>query len=375
MTESTSSKSNLAILLILFCMLLAACADGVSPTTDELSQMLAVQERATDAARNLQRAAAQATSRADATREALVLNAQATRLVQNARATETIFTQNAMATQTVRAIEGTRTAETARTTATAQRIQATETTVAAQFTATAFSQNIFATATTQAQQVAATATTQAQNAQATAVSASATATSQAQDAQATRVSAHATATVIAAEVLVEQEKAEWNRKLESGRAIASFVVGALVLIALAVIVGWAAIRFIDAGVLRARVLRDKTGTVLVISEPDKEGRQTVLVPGRSPGAVLKITPPGSTALQIEASAVDEDTTKRDQAVSLMIAATSGKSTDTEELLRDITESEQIRMVDEPPTQLLPGDVKQLLDGKWKELSDGQSNSS
>ena len=377
MTKVTTVKSLLPPILIALIFLLAACAEGSVPTGDELTQMLAAQDRATEAARSLQRAAAQATSRADATREALVLNSQATRLAQNARATETIFAQNAQATQTARAVEGTRVAENAHATATTQSVMATQTVIAEHYTATAQAQNVQATQTSFAQNVAATATTQAQNAQATQVSASATATSQAQSARATRVSAEATATVIAAHVLVEQEKADWNRKLEAGRAIASFVIGGLVLIGLAVLIGWAAIRFIDAGVLRARVLRDKTSTVFVISEPDKEGRQTVLVPGRSPGAALSITPPDTQPLLIEATAVDEDTTKRDQAVSLMLAANSGRGPGSEELLSELAEGDEIRMVDEPPAQLVSDDVKQLLDGQWKRLEGehGKSNHS
>ena len=39
------------------------------------------------------------------------------------------------------------------------------------------------------------------------------------------------------------------------------------------------------------------------------------------------------------------------------------------------DSDQIRIVNEPPEQLVSGDVKQLLDGQWKELKDGQSDHS
>lgn len=350
---------------ILMLALVWVTACEASPSGDELTRMLDAQDRATEAARQLQKAAAQATTKADATREAIALIGQSTRVAQNAQSTATVFAQNAQATQTGRAVDATRAADQARATAFMQNAYATSTVIAAQYTATAFTQNLSATATGQALSAAATATVQAASARATTESASATATSNAQSALATRTSGNATATVIAAGVLVEEEKADWNRKLESGRAVASFIVGGLALIGLVILIGFAVLRFVDAGVLRARVLRDKTGTVFVIGEKDKEGRYPVLVPGRSPGAVLNITPPNIEPLQIEAAAVDAETTKRDQAVSLMLAANTGKGSG-EELMDDLVEGEQIRVVDEPPEQLVSGDVRRLLDGHWKE---------
>jgi hypothetical protein len=218
----------------------------------------------------------------------------------------------------------------------------------------------------------ATATANAVIVAATRESASATATSLAANAQATRTSNDATATVIAAQVYAAQEKAEWDKRLEAGRAIATFVFGTLILVGLAVIIGFAAIRFVDAGVIRARVIRDKTGTVYVIGEADRNGRREVLAPGRSPGAVITITPPDAQPLLIEANAVDEETTKRDQAVSLMIAATSGKANArADDLLAELTDGDQIKIVDEPPAQLVNGDSAQLLDGQWT-LLDGKA---
>jgi hypothetical protein len=310
---------------------------SASNPSDSIENVIAAQERATRAAGELQSVARRATTIADATREAMVLQAQATRLAQDAMATQTTFNQRVQATVT---------AQSATSTAMAQSAQATR------------------------QAAEATATANAASARATQVSASATATANAANAQATQVSARATATVIAAQLTVEEEKAAWNQRLESLRAIASFIGVTLVLIAASVIVGFGVIRFIDAGVLRARVLRDKTGTVLVISEKDADGRQMVLIPGRSPGAAMVLTPPGTQPLQIEAVVVDEDTTKRDQAISLMIAATSGRGGGADELLDELTEGDQIRIVDQPPPQVMSGDVRQLIDTNWKELGDG-----
>ncbi|MBM3130566.1 MAG: hypothetical protein FJ009_18295 [Chloroflexi bacterium] len=332
----------LGVVLLAFVSMAIVCGTSTDPLSasspsDSIENVIAAQERATRAAGDLQSVARRATTIADATREAMVLQAQATRLAQDAMATQTTFNQRVQATVT---------AQSATSTAIAQSVQATR------------------------QSTEATATANAASALATQVGASATATANAANAQATQVGARATATVIAAQIAVEEEKAAWNQRLESLRAIASFVGVTLVLIAASVIVGFGVIRFIDAGVLRARVLRDKTGTVLVIGEKDQDGRQMVLIPGRSPGAAMMFTPPGTQPLQIEAGVVDEETTKRDQAISLMIAATSGKGSGADELLDELTEGDQIRIVDQPPPQIVSGDVRQLIDTNWKELGDG-----
>lgn len=341
----------LGMLLVLW---LVACAETIpvaAPERDELGQMVDAQTQATIAAAKLNNTKVEATTRADATRQSLILQGQQTRIAQEANATATTF-----------AINGTATRQAAQATQTEYAAQSTATTQVAQFTATAHAQNIAATATSQAISVLATQ-----------VSASATATANAANAQATRISADATATVTAAQVLAAKEKAEWDQRMEAFRAIASFVFVGCVLIGLAIIIGFGAIRFIDAGVLRARVLRDKTGTVFVISEKDQDGRQMVLIPGRSPGAAMMIAPPNEKHLQTEVGAVDDETTKRDQAISLMVASGSGNAIRRSEVLRELTESNQIKMIDEPPAQIVPNDVKQLLDGHWKEVTDGKSN--
>jgi hypothetical protein len=346
------------ILVMLFALLSIAASCEPTPPRDELGQLVDAEFRATESALQsaqsalqLKKVAVEATSRADATRQYLILQGQQTRVAQEANATATA--QSANSTATVQAAQRTATVH-------AQNVATT---------ATAHAQNVATTATAYAQNIAATATAQAVMVNATQVSASATATANAANAQMTRTSADATATVVAANVIVEQERAAWNQRLESLRAIASFLGVVLVLVGALVIIGFGVIRFIDAGVLRARVLRDKTGTVLVIGERDKDGRQMVLIPGRSPGAALTITPPDAQPLQIEAGAVDEETTKRDQAISLMIAATRGKG-GADDLMDELTTGEQVKLVDEPPPQLVSGEVKQLLDGDWQRAEGG-----
>jgi hypothetical protein len=342
---------TITLTLLLFAIAIAACGE-VTPPRDALGQMVDAQFRATESAMQLKKVAVEATSRADATRQYLILQAQQTRIAQDAQATATA--QSVQSTATAQAAQITKTVQ-------AQAVQQTATVHAQSVAATGTAQSVIVQATQQS--ASATAVADAANAQATRVSASATATANAASAQATQVSANATATVVAANVLTAQEKAEWERRLESSRAVLTAVLVALGMIALGVIVGFAAVRFVDAFVLRARVIRDKTGTVFVIGEKDREGRQTLLVPGRSPGAAIAITPPEATPLQIEAQVVDEETTKRDQAVSLMIAANYGNRGN--DVLDELTAGDQIRFVDEPPAQLVSGEVKQLIDGDWR----------
>ncbi len=341
-------KSTIRFLVCIgiFSILVVSCETIIATPTpsDELDRMISAQAQATDAARSLQRVAAQATSRADATREALILIGQQTRIAQDAIATQTTFAQRVSATSTAQSIQQTRAAEDARATATIVSAQSTATIQAAQYTATANAVIV----------------------QATQVSASATATANAANAQATRVSADATATVTTAQVLAAQEKAEWDKRLESGRSIATFLGWTMALIAFAVIVGFGVIRFIDAGVLRARVIRDKTGVPFVIMEPDRNGRQTMLAPSRQPGAVTLLTPPEQTPLQIEAGAMDPDTTKRDQAVSLTLATSLGSGLQTHQLPNALGDS-RMQIVDAPPPQLVSGDTSQLLEAQWKEV--------
>ncbi len=290
---------------------------------DAQKTLAAARVRATTAAESAQAAAAQVTAQANQTREALAV--QATRQALFDAATRQAVSVSA--TQTAQSAQATRTAE------------------AAQYTATA----------------------QANDAQATRASASATATSYAASAQATRASANATETVVAKEIEVENEKAEWNKRLEMGRAIVAFVGGTIVVMAFLVLVGWAALRIIDAFVLRARVVRGATGTVIVIPEIERDGTQRLLIPERSPGPVIVMQPENAQAWRVETPVADADTTKREQAIGLMLAARVGGRDDTaRELLEDLTAGDQVQVVEKPTPQLLPDNVKLLLDGEWKE---------
>jgi len=167
MTRVTSVRLTFLLLGLMLSLSLIAASCEPTPPRDELGQMVDAEFRATESALQLKKFAVEATSRADATRQYLILQGQQTRVAQEANATAT--TQSANSTATVQA---------------------------AQRTATVHAQNVATTATAYAQSIAATSTAQAVMVNATQVSASATATANAANAQMTRTSADATATVV-----------------------------------------------------------------------------------------------------------------------------------------------------------------------------------
>jgi hypothetical protein len=329
----------------------------------------ASKQRVTEAALEAQQAAAQITASANATREALAQ--QATRQALSEQATRQA--QSVAVTATMQMAQATYAAESVHATQTAQSVEAPQTTEASRALATEQARNAQATETAVAQWLAATATTQAMNIAATATSQaqdhSATATTQAQHAQATEVAGHATATVIAAQALAAQQQADAERWWTSFWTAFKTIVAALVIVGSTLLIGFGALRLLDAGILHLRVIRDKTGVPFVVLEPDRHGRQTLLAPSRSPGPALTITPAQVQPVQIAAQAADAETTKRDQAVSLMLAATQGPASSASRKLADALGEEQIRMIEAPTTQLLPPEAQTAIDADWKVVSD------
>ncbi|MGB8645622.1 MAG: FtsK/SpoIIIE domain-containing protein [Anaerolineae bacterium] len=218
-----------------------------------------------------------------------------------------------MVTQEAIHVQATRNAQDTHATVTAQVMQATVTAQAAQYTATMQAMNNLATSTAQAQFV-----------QATAASASATATAREADAHATQVSAGATETVIAAQVKTAQAQADWETFLAGVGTASKTIVIVLASVGGLLIVGYLSLRLVDAAILRIRVIRDGTGQPFVILEPDRQGRQTMLAPTRAPGPVVTLTAPDRQTLQVGAPVADPETTRRAQAVDLMLASGNGR---------------------------------------------------
>ena len=109
----------------------------------------------------------------------------------------------------------------------------------------------------------------------------------------------------------------------------------------------------------------------MITELDRRGRREILAPTRSPGAVTLLTPPGAAPLTISAEAVDSETTKRDQAVSLVIAANAGSGGAGVEAVEEITASPRVQRIDEPPPHLMLPETRAKIDAEWKVLHAGR----
>jgi len=295
--------------------------------------VLAQQVVQTEAAGRAQQAAAQVTAAANATREAIAVSATRQQLADQA----------------------TRQAQSVGGTATAQSIEATR--AAAIATATRAAQEQIARATQ---------TTEAMDVLATQASGSATSTANAANAQATRVSAGATATVIAAATQTQVERENWTRATEWAWSLFRIVA----MIAVAAVLVLAAVRAIQIWMLRRRAFRDANGE-LVLVLPGGDGQDHVTRPGRMPGPVLQLTPPHAQPYQVEAPAADPDTTKRDQAISLVRAAAAGdgRRHAGDDLAGAMIDDPRVQIVDEPPAQLVSGDVVPLLEAKWKEVND------
>ena len=273
------------ILLSVLLLQSLGCSVSVFPTptpASELDDLVNKNIQATIAVAQAQGAQARATSRAEATREFLVLQGQQTRVAQQAQGTQTAQVQNAGATQTI------------------QAIQQTSTMQAARFTATA-----------NAQEYAATATTQAAIAQATQVSASATATAHAANAQGTKSAMDAVATRTSEEAATFATKQDMERKTETVRAF-GMVLSVVMLTLGAVMVGlYFAYASSSAMARRASMVRDAGGT------PYFWDGKSLVAPTRNPGAITRLLNG-----KVNAEAIDPDVTKRDQAIQLALAGVS-----------------------------------------------------
>ncbi len=346
----------LTIALLAVLSIAASCDESSSRgSSDMLTGLMDAQAQATAAAQQYQNIAGRATTIAEATRQMLVLQGQQTRIAQDARATETTFTLSVQATQTTAAANSTRQAQIASATETAQSAFATSTREA---------QRANATATARAAEY--TATANAVIVQATQASASATATANAANAQATCVSGSATSTVLAAAAQTQVERENWARTTEWVWSIFRIVA----MLAVAVVLVLAAVRAIQIWMLRQRAFRDANNELVLIL-PGGDGQEHVTRPGRMPGPVLQMTPPNAQPYQVDTPAADPETTKRDQAISLMRAATAGDGKgNSGDLVADaIMDDPRVQIVDEPPAQLVGGNVMPLLEAKWKEVND------
>ena len=307
---------------------LTACTESAA-TPDTLNQLFDAQDRATAAARDVQRASSQATTIAQATREFLILQGQQTRITMDNAATATAQSLNVQATQTAQSLNATRQSQSASATQTAQAVHATATAQAAEYTATANAVIV----------------------QATQASASATATADAANASATRVNAAAIATMSAEQVKTRTEQENWARMTEWAWSV--FRISAMALITL-VLIAIAALAFEVWRFRRRREFRDANGEHVLLL-PGADGQVQVVRPGRMPGAVAQLTPPSAQPYQIESGAVDPDTTRRDQAVSLVMATKEASGQDAAKaIVEEIVEASEPEPVPATPPQIQIG---------------------
>ncbi len=191
--------------------------------------------------------------------------------------------------------------------------------------------------------------------------------------QATAIALSATSTAIAVQATGEIASANWQNNVVlpvSKIAVAILVVLALLGIA------YFGIRIFDAIILRVRVIRDPSGHAILIPEPDKAGRRTILLPHRSPGAVLQLTPPNASPVQVLAEAVDAEVTQRAQMIeALGITARRSHASPARvepPIAKLLSRPQLIRLVSSqqlPPPEIADEHAIQVIDADWRRVNE------
>jgi hypothetical protein len=343
---SQKAKTNQMIALML---LLTACGSESTPNDSEIAPVPAPPPPATfeDVSANSTAVAANATAQSAYTN---AVNAR-----ERAREAASKGTAVARATDRVIEIRGTEVAA-----------EATATIIAIRTTAEAS----FMQATLEANQINQQGTAQAQ-----VISLQATQQTQAMNAQTTQVAVIATGTAIA--MLRQQEiaAADWeNNIVTPAKKMGIVLVIGLSVAALA----FFGVRLIDALILRVRIIRDPSGHAIVIPKPDKQGRQTVLLPNRVPGPVLQLAPPQVQPQQVSVDGADADVTQRAQVIEAMsITQHQVQRQPVQRLLGDavivpqlgsLTQQPVVRLVPAeqlPPAQIADGHAIEAIDADWR----------
>ncbi len=338
--------NKLSLIAIALC--LTACGSQsfittAAPTSaDPFEQLIGAQASATAAAGQYSNVSAVATSRASATETYLLLSAQQTRVYLSNGATATAMTQNLQATRESAKVIGTQTALASESSAQATKASATQTARIAESNATAAAQSYQFTATAGAV-----------NVQATQASASATSTAHAASANATAVSGNATATVVAEGVKTKIEQETYSRMTAGTIAWGGLIVGAGLVLLLAILI----YRAIDVFIWRKRItFRDASGELVIFFPGDKRNA-AMLRPGRMPSEGSVIADGTSTPLTIHAAPGSAPATRNDQRVSMLLAA---KSSDAETDLKiDTGMNEGERLQLEPEQDRKPFEARPL----------------
>ncbi len=180
----------------------------------------------------------------------------------------------------------------------------------------------------------------------------------ARDGVATVVAAQVTAEAIALQQHTERSLADWQSTVAEPLRI----VGLLLLgLTTAALLTSSCLRIADALLLRLRIVRDITGQLVVFPEPDRAGRQSIIMPWRSPGAILQLTPGGLTAHQVSADAIDATVTEHAQILEgVSLAPESARRS-----AHAVRPTPQIRFVPQlPEPQVADTHAMVALDADW-----------
>ncbi len=194
-------------------------------------------------------------------------------------------------------------------------------------------------------------------------------------AEAERVAAQATRSALALDQQQRAAAAAWeNNVVMPAKSVALVIFIGLLLTAFA----WCGVRLFDALILRARIVRDPSGHAILIPEPDKQGRQLILLPGRMPGAAIQVTPPERLPNRIISEAVDAEVTQRAQMVEVIgiVAKQSsqspGHAVNARNLitpnLAQLTQAPPIRIIQPeqlPPMGLADANAVQAIEADWR----------
>jgi hypothetical protein len=193
--------------------------------------------------------------------------------------------------------------------------------------------------------------------------------------QATGITLSATGTAVALQSNQERAAADW----ESNVVMPAKKVGIVIFIVLLLLaLAFFGVRLFDALILRVRIIRDPSGHAIILPEPDKRGRQTMLLPNRTPGPVLQLAPPDVKPQQVVVDGTDADVTQRAQVIEAMsITQHQSQRQAAQRVLGDaivipqlgsLTQPTVVRLIPTeqlPPAQIADGLAIEAIDADWR----------
>jgi hypothetical protein len=197
--------------------------------------------------------------------------------------------------------------------------------------------------------------------------------------QATGIALTATGTAIAIQGNQERAAADW----ESNVVMPAKKIGIVIFIVLLLLaLAFFGVRLFDALILRVRIIRDPSGHTIILPEPDKQGRQTMLLPNRMPGPVLQLAPPQIQPHQVIVDGTDAEVTQRAQVIEAMsITQHPTQRHPVSRVLGDavivpqigsLTQLPVVRLIPTeqlPPAQIADGPAIEAIDADWRQADE------